>query len=155
MRASSSILLVLVLASLAGASIVQFEPGAGVVWNSSAGRYEYLAGATITAKIVADFDVTGIDLGAIAVDNSDAAIPTQGVSAVGSLHPNLMFHPLGSSNGTLTPIDHLNVVILQVRGGVSTTNRSTAGRVTQRQIHRLIRLGCAIGDDGNGEGPQR
>ena len=125
MRIWTSALLILVIASMAGATAVWLEPGAGVTWNSTLNRYEVMAGTTATINLIADFEVTGIAVGAITVDNTDTAVPTQGVSAVGALHPQLMYHPVGSDPGALKPGDQLNISIFQIRGGVGIDNPGT------------------------------
>ena len=126
MRVLSSLLLVFALVSMAGANIVQLMPGVGVTWNPGEGRYEADEGTTISVAISADFDVTGIQVGGIAVTNTDTTVPTQGVSAVGVLHTNMLNHPLGSNAGTLKPGDQGDIVIFQMRGGVNTENPDPA-----------------------------
>ena len=77
---------------------------------------DVLEDTVATINIVADFEVESIEICAIAVENTDTSIPNQGVVGVGSLHPNLMCHPVGLPDGVIRPGDQYNIVISTIRG---------------------------------------
>ena len=63
---------------------------------------EILEHTTAGINIVSDSCIMDMSVGALTVNNT-GAVANQGVSQVGTLAPNLTFHPIGSSNGMLRP----------------------------------------------------
>jgi hypothetical protein len=70
-----------------------------------------MANSSATINAVADFGVTGLGIGAIAVNGG-------GVSAVGSVNGNLGYHALGTYAGDLRDGSFNNIVITGIRGSV-------------------------------------
>jgi len=166
MKGCVSMFFVLVLASVAGANAVWFVTGA--TWNPTESRYEAMENTVVGVGIKSDFPVAGLQVGALTVDNTDATVPDNGVAAVGTLHPNLMYHPLGSSPGAYKADDGnaLNIVIFQIQGGVDTAHPDPApageelysfdilGGAADTQITVDDLIGPGVGpDDVNPYGP--
>lgn len=116
MRNVLTMVLVLGMVSIAGADAVWFELDPASPGYDSPTTVD--AGTVATINLVADFDVSLLSIGALTSSNTGTPA-NQGVSAVGSLHPNLMFHPVGSSNGVHRPGDQADIVISDILGGLT------------------------------------
>jgi hypothetical protein len=106
-----SIVLVLGLVSVAGAGVsFHLDPASpGYVDPTTV-----LENTTATINLIADFDCSTLTADAITVSGG-------GVSAVGALHGNLMYHFMGSKNGQLKDGSMSNIVIYKILGGLGFT----------------------------------
>ena len=126
MRKVLTLIVVLGLTSVAGASIVEFVAGNGIT-DAGGGLYTIDQFTTGTVNIIADFSVESIDVGAISVDNTDASVANHGVADVGALNTQLTYRTPSSNGMHKGDGNAHNIVIFQMGGGVTIDNPGTPG----------------------------
>ena len=137
MKVCLSMFFVIVLASVAGAVPTFPTPSEGLytvgfespdaTWNPAESRWEVPENSTITIEVRSNIIITtGVSIGALTVDASDAGVTNEGVTDVppGVLHPGLTINV--AQPGTLVNDGNAqNIVIKVVTGSAGTDNPMT------------------------------